>query len=411
MSEKTVPWRSGKCFADSKIMSSFSEQQSQLINDCNEAKQSEQMMHLKPAERKVDEGFRHSHCSHGSCVYSEEKSSGTVCEYRQTGKHMIASRMMQKGFIFIIVLWNLLPFAHGKHTEYLQLSLGCRAVIPCPRDRRDSHSFKWFYKKDQHRDEAMTLFSVTESRLKLYNKFTLGSQMKVLNNRSLVIEELTENNLGLYWCVNCFKSNCEPQRPSVYIQKKSIPKEIIQSVEVPEGSIFNYSCQGVNRLWTFDSENKIESNDYAQKFRSFFPTSNNSIYIVNVERTHAGKYICWTRECPGHRQRVLTINLCVISDTPREPKHQTWIYATSAVLMCLILMALLICCYRQRLRAAFPVCLSCGDFNYRVEEETSVIYSSVVIKGPVSTTSRTNSTHCVYSEIKHYHDKEKKESI
>ncbi|KAM3614072.1 uncharacterized protein V6R79_009608 [Siganus canaliculatus] len=61
--------------------------------------------------------------------------------------------------------------------------------------------------------------------------------------------------------------------------------------------------------------------------------------------------------------------------------------------------------------SAFPVCLSCGDFNYRVEEEASVIYSSVVIKGPVSTTSRTNSTHCVYSEVKHYHDKEKKENI
>ncbi|XP_028437490.1 uncharacterized protein LOC114557945 isoform X2 [Perca flavescens] len=233
--------------------------------------------------------------------------------------------------------------------------------------------------------------------------------MKVSRNGSLVIDHFTEDDQGLYSCE-------KPYSDTVITVKKEILKE-----------------------------------------------------------TDAGKYTCWKSGCNGHRQKLLTINLCVITvhhgddsfvsctvmcdmefsnikpnstlyletgtrtmlvdtngincsakqmsdgcssvnsthgpsnalnittDIPTELEYLIpVVYGTSAALTCLILMALLICHLRQRLWAAFPVHPCCWGLNSRVEEETSVVYSSVVIRKPAKTTNNHMScdSSCVYSEIK-----------
>ncbi|XP_044062871.1 uncharacterized protein LOC122881140 [Siniperca chuatsi] len=215
-----------------------------------------------------------------------------------------------------------------------------------------------------------------------------------------------------------------------------------------------------------------------QRPGSYFVSSNKSIYIVNVKKADAGKYTCWTSECDGHRQKLLIINLCVITvhhsedssvscavmcdeefsnikpnsisnvetgtwtisvlvdpygslncsvnrmfdgystvnsthgpsnalnkttDTPTELEYLIpVIYGTPAALTCLILLALLICYLRPRLRAAFPIYFCCCGLNGSVvvEEESSVVYSSVIIRRPANPTNSHTYSDCVYSEIK-----------
>ncbi|KAM7383175.1 hypothetical protein PAMP_002848 [Pampus punctatissimus] len=85
-----------------------------------------------------------------------------------------------------------------------------------------------------------------------------------------------------------------------------------------------------------------------------------------------------------------------------EPEYRMLIiYGTSAGFACLISVTLLICCLRQRLRADFSVCSPGCDMCDEVEEDTSVVYLSVVIRRPAKTANNqmTNSD-CVYSELK-----------
>ncbi|XP_036928924.1 uncharacterized protein LOC119005429 isoform X2 [Acanthopagrus latus] len=381
-----------------------------------------------------------------------------------------ALRMMQRGFIFLLIIWNIPVFAAGHTTNHLQVMLGCRAVIPCQWNRSDSTSLKWLYKKDEY-SKKIDLFVKGKKGVPRYHEL-FRTRMTVLSNGSLHIHHLTDEDQGIYWCEICFQDDCSDKQIKT-ILSKAILKETYTTIDVAAGSNFTHpSCQGqlTELKWTFEARNT----NSIQRLESDIVTSNKSIHIVNVERADAGKYTCWSSRCDGHWQKLLTINLCVFTvhseespvscdmlcdmdfsdikpndasnvktetrtvtvdqygslncstkqvfdrshsvhstqrplkalntttDTPTEPGNQILIYGTTAAaLMCLILMVLLICFLRPRLRAAFPIHPCCCGFKGTAEEETSVIYSSIVIRRPAEKTDvHMTYTECLYSDLK-----------
>nr|XP_020445916.1 uncharacterized protein LOC109954734 [Monopterus albus] len=377
---------------------------------------------------------------------------------------------MQKGFIFSMLIWNLSIFASREGgTYHLQFSLGCRAVIPCEHKRRDSNSFKWFYKKDEHSEKIQIFF---EDKKGLQHHYQFRPRGRVTQNRSLVISDFTEDDQGLYWCENCYKDRCSSEQTTVIKVDKEILDEIHETVYVTADNSFTHVCPGEfrNFKWTFEASNTTAFRNSVRRPETDFVTSSKSIHIKNVKGADAGKYTCWMSRCGGHRQKLLTINLCVMmvhqngdslvscamicdmefsnikpnsmsneetgtrapsvhvdsyeflncstkqmfdiynvvhasnasnkTTGHTENKYLTAVISgTSVTLMCLILMALLIFCSRPRLWAELSDC-SFG-IDGKVEEDTSIVYSSVMFRRPAKTTNNDlNSSECVYSEIK-----------
>ncbi|CAJ1062692.1 uncharacterized protein LOC117823314 [Xyrichtys novacula] len=217
--------------------------------------------------------------------------------------------------------------------------------------------------------------------------------------------------------------------------------------------------------WTFEASNMTADRDGARQQQSYSVTSK-SINISNVTTKNAGKYTCLTSRCHGFWEKQLTINLCVITvhrkedslvscavecdressviepngtsiitpvlgapkgylnctpmqvfvgyeevnianrsaNVPKTTMDTTpalihAVYGTSIALGCLILMALLIYFIGP---GVFPIQLHCCGLHHRMEEEISVIYSSLLIRGSVDATNspRANDDGCVYSEIR-----------
>ncbi|XP_019122738.2 uncharacterized protein LOC104919560 [Larimichthys crocea] len=385
---------------------------------------------------------------------------------------MSASHTMQKSLIFLLIIWNSSPFASGNATTNLQFSLGCQAVIPCQHCRRDSRSFKWYYKKDE-RSDHIVIFAQDATGIPRFHP-PLQSRILVMSNYSLVIKNLIEDDQGLYWCENdCLNKHFPTVTTSL---KKEILKETNETFYVTAGRNFTYSCPGEfnNLKWTVEASNTTALWNSAQRPKSDFVTSNKALHIVNVQRADVGKYSCWKSRCDGHWQKLFTIILCVATvhhsensdvscammcdeefrnikpnspsnvetnrrqvhvdrygflncttkqmfdgyspvnsthepsvtsnkttDVPTQPEHVNLIYGTSAALTCLILMALLVCFLRPRLQAAFSIQLCCCGSNGSVDEEPSVVYTSIIIRRPAKTTDNYVSySECVYSEIK-----------
>ncbi|XP_007557322.1 uncharacterized protein LOC103141569 isoform X1 [Poecilia formosa] len=77
------------------------------------------------------------------------------------------------------------------------------------------------------------------------------------------------------------------------------------------------------------------------------------------------------------------------------------IYGVVAAFTFFILLAILTFCLKSRVHAAFPFRLSCCGFTREAEEESTVIYSSVIIKTPAKARSQdTDLESCIYSELK-----------
>lgn len=102
-------------------------------------------------------------------------------------------------------------------TNDLQVRLGCRAVIPCQRDKSDSTSFKWLYKKDEH-SEKIDLF-VQEMKGVSRHHELFRTRMTVLSNGSLLIHHLTEEDQGIYWCEICIRDKCGDKQSKTILMK------------------------------------------------------------------------------------------------------------------------------------------------------------------------------------------------
>lgn len=90
---------------------------------------------------------------------------------------------------------------------------------------------------------------------------------------------------------------------------------------ITAGSRFENACPGehVNLKWTFQASNQTAIRKSGLRRETDFLTFNKTICIGNVKETDAGKYTCWTRLCDKYSQKLLTINLCVI--TGEEVTH------------------------------------------------------------------------------------------
>lgn len=89
-------------------------------------------------------------------------------------------------------------------------------------------------------------------------------------------------------------------------------EETPKTLYIIAGSNFTHVCPDelTNLKWTFEASNTSARRNRPE---SDFVTSDKSIYILNVKGADAGKYTCWKRGCDGRWQKLLTINLCVIT--------------------------------------------------------------------------------------------------
>lgn len=70
-----------------------------------------------------------------------------------------------------------------------------------------------------------------------------------------------------------------------------------------------HACPGefTKLEWTF------EASDTSAGAEKITVISNNSIHLKNVKQADAGTYTCWISRCVSHRQKLVTLNLCVIT--------------------------------------------------------------------------------------------------
>ncbi|KAK2844847.1 hypothetical protein Q5P01_011506 [Channa striata] len=137
----------------------------------------------------------------------------------------------------------------------------------------------------------------------------------VTSDRSLVISDFTEDDQGLYWCVNCYEDDCYDEMSTVIRVTKEISRETQQTVYVAAGTSFMHQCPGefTNLKWTFNASETTAVKNSKLRTETDFVSFNKSLHIVNVRRADVGKYTCWTSGCDGHAQKLLTINLCVVT--------------------------------------------------------------------------------------------------
>ncbi|KAG7474614.1 mediator of RNA polymerase II transcription subunit 18 isoform X1 [Solea senegalensis] len=366
---------------------------------------------------------------------------------------------MQKAFILCLFFWNYSTSV--SQNNQLDVLPGCRAVIPCQRQRSDSDTFKWFYKKNDHSHE-IKIFEQNKHGMLIHS--SSQPRKSLTSKHSLVISHFKEDDQGLYRCESCYQNKCSREQATVVSVMLSsfIPPEIQNVIQktiyVTAGSTFTHECPGelTKSDWSFEASNATIS---SAKLKTL--TSNKSIRIRNVTRADAGKYTCWTSRCDGYRQKLLTINLCIVTVHQREDSSiscavicdeefsdlksnnmsnvdtSTWttslhldvhgslnctgngtqpsnrptspeskflspvVYGTSAAAACLILVIVSVLYFRTRLWAGFTECCSGSATDDRVEE-THVIYSSLIIRKPVRTTSsHMADSDCVYSVPTH----------
>lgn len=101
----------------------------------------------------------------------------------------------------------------------LHFWLGCRALIPCEPPSFPSDSFKWFYKEDEQSKEIQLYF---EDKRGVRRYDASRRRVSVMRNRSLVIDNFTEGDQGLYWCENCKQDICNKEQPIVSRVQKGL---------------------------------------------------------------------------------------------------------------------------------------------------------------------------------------------
>ncbi|XP_037836400.1 uncharacterized protein LOC119617821 [Kryptolebias marmoratus] len=222
---------------------------------------------------------------------------------------MNSSAMIQKSCIqiFLLITWNTCVYS-GNAADF-RFWLGCRALIPCQPPSVSSHSFKWFYKVDGESKEIL-LFSQDESGVVRYD--ASHRRLNVMPNRSLVIDNFTERDQGIYWCENCKKDISSGKSSIIFRVQKEILNEIQKTFFIIAGRSFTQTCSGEfpDLKWTFETSKTVPESE--RRPETVTETTNKSIHIAVVKNADAGKYTCWARRCGGPSQKLLTVNLCVL---------------------------------------------------------------------------------------------------
>lgn len=87
--------------------------------------------------------------------------------------------------------------------------------------------------------------------------------------------------------------------------------EIQETFYLLSDSSFTRECPSEfdNIKWTFEAaQRNLEQRSEMAPF-----STNKTLYIGSVKNTNAGKYDCWVSGCGGQSQKLLTVNLCVIT--------------------------------------------------------------------------------------------------
>ncbi|XP_039475946.1 uncharacterized protein LOC116313805 isoform X2 [Oreochromis aureus] len=364
--------------------------------------------------------------------------------------------MKQKGFIFTFLLvWNFSTFS-GNIAAQLNFSLGCQAVIPCHHYSHHLDSFKWLYKKDQS-SKQVQLFLQDKSGVQ-YHQMS-NPKLKIGSSRSLVISSFTEDDEGVYWCETC-QETC--QKSTDIIVKKETWKEVNMTVYIVAGNSFQHTCSSkLDKMkWSFEATTALGKSELrattdnltiyignvrredARKYTCWMSNCvGHSIKLVTINLCVVTVYDSKdsSASCAGtcgmksnNPNRTSTTSVHVHSDgslkcnidsvfdgyttvtmsptfstnafsttTGFQKEPQDWIPLICGIsVSCVILMALFIFCFKSRLHSAFPVQICCCGLNSRVEEESSVVYSSIIIRTPGKRINHMTSSDCVYCEIK-----------
>ncbi|KAM9722948.1 uncharacterized protein ACNS7B_018503 isoform 2-T2 [Menidia menidia] len=314
---------------------------------------------------------------------------------------------------------------------------------------------------------GMSIFSGNDTRGVQHYGFT-HSRAYATQNRSLVIKNFAEDDQGIYWCESCNKHICRDEQSIV---SREIINEIRIPICISEGSSFTHSClqASLNAKWTFEAGNTTlprkpvksgknihianvtveDAGKYTcwasycgepnQKWLSInlcvitvHPKMDDPIYcavtdnVENYNEKHTSSPVMGrtVSAVSGHPSRYITCNASQMLDghttvtrsyvSSTEHCETTDVSTKSAIykvlisLACCILMAFLIFCLISRLRSAFPFNLSCCDVKDKGDEETQVVYASVVIRMPdkrkqerkKERNSPMDDSYCIYSEIK-----------
>ncbi|KAL3980464.1 POU domain transcription factor, class 3 [Sarotherodon galilaeus] len=345
-------------------------------------------------------------------------------------------------------------------TTQLNFSLGCRAVIPCQHYSHRSDSFKWFYKKDQS-SKQVQLFFQDKSGVQ-YHQMS-NPKLKIGSSRSLVISSFTEDDEGVYWCETCqetcqkstdiivkkemwkevnktvyivagssFQHTCSSEldkikwsfeattalgksEPRATTDNLTFNKSIyignVRREDAGKYTCWMSSCVGHSiKLYTinlcvvtvYDSKDSSASCAVTCGMKSNNPnrTSTTSVHV----HSHGSLKCHIDSVFDGYTTVTMspTFSTNAFSTTTGFQKEpQDWIPLICGIsVSCVILVALIIFCSRPRLHSAFPVQICCCGLNSRVEEESSVVYSSIIIRTPGKRINHMASSDCVYCEIK-----------
>ncbi|XP_005938271.1 uncharacterized protein LOC102300050 isoform X2 [Haplochromis burtoni] len=341
----------------------------------------------------------------------------------------------------------------------LNFSLGCRAVIPCQHYFHRSDSFKWFYKKD-HSSKQVRLF-FRDKRGMQYHQIS-NPKLRIGSNHSLVISSFTEDEEGVYWCETCQETCQKSTDIIVKKETWKDVNETVYIVAGSRFQHTCSSKLDKINFWTFEATTAVGKSEVrattdnltfnksiyignvrredAGKYTCWMSSCVGhsikrvtiNLCVVTVYDSKDSSASCAvtcgmksnnpnrtsTTSVPVHPHGSLKCNTDSVFDgyttvtksptfstnafstrTGFQKEPEDWIPLICGIsVSCVILMALLIFCLKSRLHSAFPVQICCCGLNSRVEEESSVIYSSIIIRTPGKRINQMTSSDC--SEIK-----------
>ncbi|XP_069051655.1 mediator of RNA polymerase II transcription subunit 18 isoform X2 [Lepisosteus oculatus] len=221
--------------------------------------------------------------------------------------------------------------------------VGDSVLLPCvDRGMKKLETYSWYYKKTSG-PGGILLVSVERSGTPRYTQSRHWVRKKIqLNNLSLLIQDLREADGGVYSCtggvvtsLTVFK-DLPPVRKKLYVAAGDSIAEPCSGVPKTGGrtSPVQWSFQGIgdqNPLF-LNSYSPSGGTDLNPERLTLLP--NASVLIRDILRTHAGDYTCWIDDQNGHRKRLVTLTVCVLTVTADKASAA---HSSRAVLNCTLL--------------------------------------------------------------------------